>query len=292
MTRRATAVLYACVLAAGLMPPVPPAVASSCLRAAHPRSPEPRSPQPGDVAAVTAELGRRLRGVRPPARLTVPTWVHVLTDGVNRASDEAVRAQIATLNDAYGGRLGGVDTGIAFRLEGIAVTRNAAWFSAPITHERAMKSTLRKGGAETLNLYLAEPGSLVLGFSSYPYWYESSPLLDGVVVDWRGLPGGSLSGYDRGYTGVHEIGHWLGLFHTFENGCAGPGDGIADTPAQAGPTDGCPEGKDTCGQPGHDAVHNFMDYAQDLCMREFTAGQAQRMRHMWAAYRVRPKMSK
>ncbi|MEV4222831.1 zinc metalloprotease [Nonomuraea sp. ATR24] len=291
MTRRA-AVLIVCVLAAGFTPPASPAAASSCLRAAgHPRSPEPRAPKPGDVAAVTAELAQRLRGVRTPARITVPTWVHVITDGAAKATTKAVKAQIATLNDAYAGRLGGADTGVSFRLDGIAVTRDAAWFTAPIAHERAMKTSLRKGGPETLNLYLAQPGDLVLGFSSYPYWYESQPRLDGVVIDWRGLPGGTLDGYDQGYTGVHEIGHWLGLFHTFENGCEEPGDGVADTPAQAGPTEGCPVEQDTCAAPGLDGVHNFMDYAQDRCMREFTAGQGLRMRQMWAAYRVRPTMS-
>jgi hypothetical protein len=308
MARRATAVLFACVLATGLLTPIRPAAAAAgCAasqltgrppspehrprfserRAPEPRSPEPRSPAPGDVAAVGAELARRLRGVTPPARLKVPTWVHVITDGVSRAPDSAVRAQLGTLNAAYGGRLGGVDTGVRFRLKGISVTRNARWFTDPITHERAMKSALRRGGPETLNLYLAQLGDLVLGFAAYPYWYDGEPALDGVVVDWRGLPGGSLPGYDRGFTVVHEIGHWLGLFHPFENGCEEPGDGIPDTPPQVRPANGCPAAQDSCPKPGHDGVHNFMDYAQDRCMREFTPGQAERMRHMWAAYRVR-----
>ncbi|WP_336208345.1 zinc metalloprotease [Nonomuraea sp. LPB2021202275-12-8] len=291
MTRRATAAFLACVLATGLTAPIRPAAAAGCaerLPAARPRSPEPRAPEPGDVAAVTVELARRLRGVTPPARFTVPTWVHVITDGVSRASGEAIRAQIAALNAAYGGRLGGAGTGVSFRLDGISVTRNAAWFTAPIAHERAMKTALHKGGSETLNLYLAELGDLVLGFSAYPYWYADAPALDGVVVDWRALPGGSMPGYDRGYTGVHEIGHWLGLFHTFEGGCVDPGDGIPDTPPQVRPTEGCPESKDSCPRPGRDSVHNFMDYAQDRCMREFTPGQARRMRQMWTAYRKPP----
>jgi hypothetical protein len=316
MTRRATAVFCACVLATGLCAPIRPAAAAAgCAgsplagrprslephfpesrfaephfperRVAEPRSPEPRSPAPGDVATVGAELARRLRGVTPPARLRVPTWVHVITDGVSRAPNSAVRAQLATLNAAYGGRFGGVDTGVRFRLDGISVTRNARWFTDPITHEHAMKSALRRGGAETLNLYLAQLGDLVLGFAAYPYWYEDEPALDGVVVDWRGLPGGSQPGYDRGFTGVHEIGHWLGLFHTFENGCQEPGDGIPDTPPQVRPTNGCPATQDSCPQPGQDGVHNFMDYARDRCMREFTPGQAERMRQMWAAYRGR-----
>jgi len=285
MTRRAAATFLACVLVTGF---APPAVAVTHRCAVRPWSPEPRAPAPGDVAAVTAELGRRLRGATPPARITVPTWVHVLTDGASRAADEAVRAQIDTLNAAYGGRLGGADTGVSFRLDGITVRRRSEWFNAPIAHERAMKAALRRGGADTLNLYVAELGDLVLGFAAYPYWQQDAPALDGVVIDWRGLPGGSMSGYDRGYTGVHEVGHWLGLFHTFENGCQEPGDGVPDTPPQARPTEGCPESRDTCALPGRDGVHNFMDYGQDRCMSEFTPGQAHRMRQMWAAYRVSP----
>ena len=97
-------------------------------------------------------------------------------------------------------------------------------------------------------------------------------MLDGVVIDWRSLPGGSLRSFDRGFTGVHEIGHWFGLLHTFENGCAAPGDGIADTSPEAVATDGCVIDKDTCEGGGPDPIHNFMDYSDDRCMSEFTAG--------------------
>ncbi|MGC5012706.1 zinc metalloprotease [Streptosporangium sp. DT93] len=216
--------------------------------------------------------------------VTVPTWVHVLTDGRLGAPETAVRDQIATLNAAYSGGLGGADTGIRFRLDGITRTVNTAWFRDPVLHEREIKQ-LRKGGPGTLNLYLAQLGELVLGYSTYPHGYGKAPALDGVVIDWRSLPGGAMRSFDRGFTGVHEIGHWLGLLHTFEKGCAATGDGVDDTSPQGRPTEGCPPVKDTCEGGGPDPVDNFMDYSDDRCMSGFTAGQALRMQQMWAAYR-------
>ncbi|MFI6791097.1 zinc metalloprotease [Nonomuraea sp. NPDC050383] len=303
MARRATAVTLACLLAAGLAPPhrgeaaIRPARApdtggqAGCEPAARlgrdtPRGPEPRQPRPQDVGRVLTELDKGLAGTRAPEHVTVPVWVHVLTDGVTRASTAAVKAQFATLRDAYSGRFGGADSGVTFRLAGARLVRNADWFADPTTNEQAMKQALRRGGPETLNLYIAQLDRQVLGFSTYPYWYKDNPQIDGVVIDWRTLPGGTFADYDRGYTAVHEIGHWLGLFHTFENGCETPGDGIEDTAPEARPTEGCPESKDTCLPDGRpDPFHNFMDYAKDPCMWEFTQGQAVRMREMWAVYR-------
>ncbi|RVX47906.1 pregnancy-associated plasma protein-A [Nonomuraea polychroma] len=292
MARRATAVSLACLLTVVIAPPLQlsAARAAVCAGSPHRSTPGPRSPKPEDVAKLMAELDRRLAGVTPPTTITVPTRVHVLTRGVRKVSDQAIRSQIAVLNSAYGGAFGGVDTGVRFRLDSISVRDNATWFTDPVGHEQPMKNALHKGGAETLNLYIAQLSELMLGFASYPYWYAGAPLLDGVVIDWRSLPGGAMTNYNRGFTGVHEIGHWLGLFHTFENGCRQPGDGIDDTPAEAKPTEACPAHKDTCPQAGPDPTRNFMDYAHDRCMAEFTQGQARRMHEIWAAYRHTSKI--
>ncbi|KAL4452007.1 hypothetical protein ABPG75_007669 [Micractinium tetrahymenae] len=106
-------------------------------------------------------------------------------------------------------------------------------------------------------------------------------LPDAVFVDYRTLPGGPFTDYSGGRTATHEIGHWAGLAHVFDEAgaCWAEGDGVADTPAQSTPTSGCPAAKDSCpGWPGMDSVHNFMDYSVDGCMHEFTAGQVVRMR--------------
>ncbi|WP_243775723.1 zinc metalloprotease [Actinomadura nitritigenes] len=271
-------------------------------RAAHPRDAGGELSR-GQVVAMLGDLRRTLReryGTADEARfdagrsdearrraLVVPVRFHVLAAGrAGRLSRAAVRSQIATLNAAYSGRTGGADTGVRFRLAGYDVTNKAAWFSHPRKYQGVIKRKLRRGGRGTLNLYTAAVGSDVLGFSTFPQWYRRSPRMDGVVIDYRSLPHGSYRRFNRGYTAVHEIGHWLGLLHTFQGGCTPPGDGVSDTPYEASPAQGCPDYKDSCPQRGDDPVHNFMNYGFDSCMREFTPGQGRRIRAAWAAYRA------
>ncbi len=235
------------------------------------------------------------RGGPGGAAATIPVWVHVINQGSGfengDLSDHMIRDQIRVLNDSYGGNTGGADSGFAFDLVGITHTTNADWFVNMVFDldvEIAAKTALRQGGPETLNIYTVDGGPY-LGWSYYPSILTSNyAILDGVVVDWRSLPGGTFDIYSEGDTATHEVGHWLALYHTFEGGCSQFNDYISDTPAEFSPAFFCPVGRDSCSmpsRPGLDPIFNFMDYTQDSCMYQFTVDQSSRMQAAWTAYR-------
>lgn len=216
--------------------------------------------------------------------------VHVIQRNSTRAGgnipDSMVNSQIRVLNESFSGATGGASTAFTFSLQRINRVTNSSWY--PIRQgssaERQMKSQLRVGGKNTLNIYLGALSNNLLGWATFPQTRLNS--MDGVVVLSESLPGGTATNYNQGDTGTHEVGHWLNLYHTFQGGCAGSGDSVSDTPAEASPASGCPTGRDTCSAPGLDPITNFMDYSYDTCMYQFTPGQATRMINAWNAYRA------
>ena len=166
--------------------------------------------------------------------------------------------QLEVLNTAY------APHGISFTQAGVDWTVNASY--ANDRAELAMKKALRKGTYADLNVYFL-PGTQYLGYAHFPRAVTAGSnafYLDGVVIRSSTVPGGSEVPYDLGHTGTHEIGHWLGLYHTFQGGCNGSGDFVSDTPASASESYGCMPTRDSCpNQPGRDPVTNYMDYSDE-----------------------------
>ena len=227
--------------------------------------------------------------------VTIPVYWHVVTTAGGGANVSAlIPDQMQVLTDAFAG------SKFAFSLQSVEVVANDTWFSAQIgsPEEVAMKAALRQGGANALNIYTTDADGF-LGWATPPFYYRFFPGYDGVVLYWGAMPGTGLAGphpdepdgvltYDQGDTGTHEVGHWLGLDHTFAaGGCTHPGDKIKDTPVEAGPQFFCAV-RDSCQGapfPGDDPITNFMDYVDDVCMDNFTADQTQRMRTHWHSFR-------
>jgi len=248
---------------------------------------------PEEFALAEADTKTRLAAIKERSvGGTIQVYMHSIQNstGAGVLPESQITAQIKVLNNAYS------KAGWSFVLNSVDVTVNDEWFTvepaksgASTSTERSMKSTLRKGSADDLNLYFANIGGGLLGWATFPKDYSSDPDMDGVVILYTSLPGGSATNYDEGDTGTHEVGHWMGLYHTFQGGCRSftGGDGVDDTPAEKAANYGCPGEIDSCpDDPGNDPDTNFMDYVYDSCMNEFTTGQFARIAEQFSAYRA------
>ncbi|KAI9669954.1 MAG: hypothetical protein M1831_006990 [Alyxoria varia] len=241
-----------------------------------------------------AQLVKRAAAAAPAKIGPIDVYAHVVSTKKNAkmVTPAQLQKQVAALNKAYN------VNGISFRLAKFEFTVNDKWaVGGDDAADKAMKKALRKGGYNALNLYLqTDLAGGVLGKCTLPTNIGTKPspatyAVDGCNVAAGTVPGGPIMGFNMGMTAVHETGHWLGLLHTFEGySCAGNGDFVADTPAEAESTDGCPTSpwKNTCKghRPGVDPIRNFMDYSVDACYESFSKGQEQRVRQMWGLYRM------
>jgi len=251
--------------------------------------------KPGSTTKDPNSVERAGAGAKPPSGGgggtpvdggTIPVYFHVIRDsnGAGDVSDQKIAAQIAVLNDAFD--FGGAESW-TFVLAGTDRTDNGAWYRATpgSTAESQMKNALRQGSADDLNIYTGINNGGLLGWATFPSSTSDTNKGDGVVIDKGSVPGGEIEPYNEGDTATHEVGHWMGLYHTFQGGCSKSGDLVSDTPSERSAAYGCPTGRDTCRGAGLDPIHNFMDYTDDECMFEFTAGQDARMDLLFGTYR-------
>jgi len=241
---------------------------------------------------------QNLRTHNPNLKI-IPVVVHVIHDGgTNNISDAQVQSQIDILNEDFRKKAGtngsgnGVDTDIEFCLakkdpQGKCtngIIRINSYLSNHQTYQRSLLKQLSYwDNTRYLNMYVVKNinnGSGILGYSSFP---GGPPDEDGIVVkhNYFGRIGTAASSLGR--TTTHEIGHWFGLYHTFNNGCGVDtcldGDNVCDTPPAANPNYGCPT-INSCSNdlPNvNDQIQNYLDYSNDNCKNMFTNGQKLRM---------------
>ena len=217
--------------------------------------------------------------------VTIPVVFHVVRSSAGQGdiTQTQIDDQIDVLNHGFAGM------GVQFAFQAVNRVTNDAWFghASGSADEVQMKTALAVDPAHVLNIYTGLPtggSGTLLGYATFPFMYPEASPLHGVVLNYQTLPGGSASGVNLGVTATHEVGHYLGLYHTFQGGCDGRGDYVSDTPSVAAPNFGClsPGSVDSCpgdGQ-GADMVDNFMDYGDDACLDQFTSLQTSRVDQM------------
>ena len=253
----------------------------------------------GQAARLVGDRDRL--AARANGSVTVPVHVHVLVrnNGSGNVANWRINRQIAVLNEAFSGgsSVAAANTPFRFKLVSIARTRNTDWYDMDSQDSVQARRALRIGDATHLNFYVNNfAGDLegLLGFATFPGSYQSSPKLDGAVMLNESLPGGdavyegsdgTTFNYALGDTAVHEVGHWMNLYHTFQGSCGKNNDFVADTPPQLADENVfyCNVRYNTCGGAGSpkDPVKNFMNYVDDVCMDRFSWGQRDRMNISW-----------
>ena len=261
------------------------------------------------------------------ANLLIPVVVYVVhQNGPENISDLQVNSQIDALNNYYS------NYGIQFCLattKGTTPLQNITtpagitsstpgiyhYYSPVLTNHNVSQQAaltaissvlpsenyLRIWVVKGITSNTLPPGSKILGYSMLPEFAASST--DGIVMSYDAFGDvatcgcSNLAPYSQlGRILVHEAGHYLGLYHTFHEGCAGmtagnclfQGDRVCDTPPVAAPNSGCPApGWNTCNESPNlpDDIHNYMDYVHESCMSGFTQGQNDRMLAAIALYR-------
>lgn len=239
-------------------------------------------------------------------KITIPVVVFIVS-GSSGASenitDTQVISQISSLNSYY------ADYGISFCLaKKDAIDRNTTGILravSPLSNHNAQTDQQSLNNLfpyypsiRYLKIWVVKDingigNGAVQGYATFPGAAEN---LEGIVMRYTAF--GDVSNCsctilnpqtEKGKVLTHEVGHYLGLYHTFHQSCNGmnastcnlEGDRVCDTPPVANPNNGCPLiSTNTCHESTPDLpddIHNYMDYVNENCMTQFTVGQKERM---------------
>jgi PKD repeat protein len=285
-----------------------------------------------EESIVQQKIAEKGSGSRSVTIYRIPVVVHVIHLGEavgtgTNISDQQIYSAIKSINDAYRKSAGsiydgnGVDAQIEFclaqkdavgnpstgiiRINGSGTSDYATngITTSGTNNETIIKALSKWDNTKYYNVWIVseiDGNNAGGGTQGYAYFPGAGPTYDGAVMMYNafGYDPTATLGYNlKSYTNlnmtfIHEMGHALNLYHTFEGdgtgstcpantACSTDGDLICDTPPHKRSASTCVADAtaNPClgGGTAGDFQHNYMDYSAEACKNMFSAGQATRM---------------